>query len=626
MSISTLHASPIALRRLCDNLAHWAFTDFDGARGALIELADQMSPRTPFELRLSFHRSAAFLENQWQHYERALGHGQQAISILESIADNPGLVETWADIAAVNLNCRDWQSAQHCLDQARLYCNDSTPPRLRAHMDCREGFLHLHLGNTNAALERFLQAQKQLTGLRDDAPLKDFYILTLVLSGLGDLYERLNEMEKSLQAFRSVLPIVEHHHLRPRLAWHYLNAGRVAYTGKDYASARACFEDVLRYAGEGDAEARTHALGNLGIIASVTGEVNRAKFFFDQAAALYEHPVKQSDFTNLSKIESYRAGLLTQSSNYVEARFFLEKAYEIGAKGQDLFHLEHICSTLAKVNEELDDYAEAYRWQVLATDYTAAHARQLRNRDREEIEVRHQLERSRQEAQMARLRISGLQLRALRAQMNPHFLFNVLNAIQGLITSGRNNEAETYLAKFARMMRHTLEYSELEVVDLEQEIEFLERYLDINRKLRFRERLDFQIVVSPKLDQNDLTVPTMIIQPFVENAIEHGIRPRQAGLLRVEFLPGDDDNTLRCIIEDDGVGYNKGREKQSELPDFQKHRSKGMEITRDRLHLLHQLNSKASGEFIHITDLGELTNGQRSGTRVEVLLPILEEM
>ncbi|HMX40598.1 MAG TPA: histidine kinase, partial [Saprospiraceae bacterium] len=213
----------------------------------------------------------------------------------------------------------------------------------------------------------------------------------------------------------------------------------------------------------------------------------------------------------------------------------------------------------------------------------------------------------------------------LRAQMNPHFMFNVLNAIQGLITSGRNNEAETYLAKFARMMRHTLEYSELEVVDMEQEIEFLERYLDINRKLRFRERLDFQIVVSPDLDQNDISVPTMIIQPFVENAIEHGIRPRQAGLLRVEFLPGTNDDTLLCIIEDDGVGYNIGRQKQSELPDFQKHRSRGMEITRDRLKLLHQLHRKASGDFIQIIDLGEAYKGQRTGTRVEVLLPLLDE-
>ncbi|HNG90538.1 MAG TPA: histidine kinase, partial [Saprospiraceae bacterium] len=435
----TLHASPPALRRLCDNLAHWAFTDFDRARGALVELADQIGPRTSFELRLSYHQSAAFLENQWQHYDRALGHCQQAIAILESLADSTGLVEMWADTAAVYLNGRQWEMAQECLDNARQYATDATPARLRANMDCREGFLHLHLGNTNDALDRLLKAKDLLRDIHDGAPLKDFYLLTLTLSGLGDLYERVNEMDKSLQAFSSVLPIVERHQLRPRLAWHYLSAGRVAFAGKDLASARASFEGVLRYAGEGDSEARTHALANLGIIASIDGEVPRARSLFDQAAAMYVLPTKPSDFTNLSRIETFRAGLLTQSGDYEGAKALLEKAYDIGLKGQDLFHLEHICSTMAQVHEELDDYAGAYRWQLLSTDYTAQHFRQLHNREREEIEVRHQLERSRQEAQMARLRVSGLQLRALRAQMNPHFMFNVLNAIQGLVTSGRNS-------------------------------------------------------------------------------------------------------------------------------------------------------------------------------------------
>lgn len=225
---------------------------------------------------------------------------------------------------------------------------------------------------------------------------------------------------------------------------------------------------------------------------------------------------------------------------------------------------------------------------------------------------------------MARLRVASLQLRALRAQMNPHFMFNVLNAIQGLITSGRNNEAESYLAKFAKMMRHTLEYSDLEVVTLEQEIEFLERYLDINRKLRFRDKLEYKIVAPGGADMNDFMVPTMILQPFVENAIEHGIRPRKAGHLHIEFQMSDDGQILKCIIEDDGVGYNKGKQKLSEGADFQSHRSRGMEITRERLTLLHQLQKHEPGDFIRINDLGDLTYGERTGTRVEVLLPVLE--
>jgi len=175
-------------------------------------------------------------------------------------------------------------------------------------------------------------------------------------------------------------------------------------------------------------------------------------------------------------------------------------------------------------------------------------------------------------------------------------------------------------------MRHTLEYSELEVVTLEQEIEFLERYLDINRKLRFREKLDFKIIAPKNFDLDDLLIPTMIIQPFVENAIEHGLRPRQEGHLTIQFeLLADDETLLRCIIEDDGVGYNKGREKQVAQMGFQKHRSRGMEITTERLNLLHELQHRDGDNYIQINDIADLTQGQRTGTRVEVLLPLLEE-
>ncbi|MCC7244916.1 MAG: hypothetical protein IT269_04510, partial [Saprospiraceae bacterium] len=86
----------------------------------------------------------------------------------------------------------------------------------------------------------------------------------------------------------------------------------------------------------------------------------------------------------------------------------------------------------------------------------------------------------------------------------------------------------------------------------------------------------------------------------------------------------EDDNLLRCIIEDDGVGINKGREKQANLPEFQKHRSRGMDITQERLNLLHQLQKRTSDHFIQIHDLADLSYGQKTGTRVEVLLPILE--
>ncbi|MBK7937921.1 MAG: histidine kinase, partial [Lewinellaceae bacterium] len=529
-----------------------------------------------------------------------------------------------ADLAAIHLNRRDWRAAEKGLDRARRYLNDNASPILRAHLACREG-LHLHLGNHRQALDCLMEAEKDMLNLDEEtAGLKDYYIQTLIFSGLGDLYERLGEKAKSFEAYRCVLPVVERHGLRPRLSWHYLNAGRAAMAQQDVTQAQACFEKAMQVVSEGESEAKTHALGNLGILALWADNTARALALFDKAAAEYENPSKPADFTNLSKIESWRAGLFSQLNDLVKAQFHLEKAWETGQNGHDLYPLSQIAQNLAALHGQQKAFEEAYEWQRRASELATTHFNQLRDREREEIEARHQLEHSRQEAQMARLRVASLQLRALRAQMNPHFMFNVLNAIQGLITSGRNNEAESYLAKFAKMMRHTLEYSDLEVVTLEQEIEFLERYLDINRKLRFRDKLEYKIVAPGGADMNDFMVPTMILQPFVENAIEHGIRPRKAGHLHIEFQMSDDGQILKCIIEDDGVGYNKGKQKLSEGADFQSHRSRGMEITRERLTLLHQLQKHEPGDFIRINDLSDLTHGDRTGTRVEVLLPVLE--
>ncbi len=624
-SDSVAPPSPAYLRRLCAHLERSIFTDFEQARAMLKELAAAIHPGLPFDIRLAYHRSAAFLENQWQRWEPALAHAYQAIAIYENLADSPALAEMWADVSAVHVNQRAWNAAQESLDRAHNYLDPASPPRVRANVTCREGFLHLHLGNLNQALVCFQEAEKDLMGLDASAERKDFYLLTLVLSGLGTLYERLGDKEKSLEAFRRVLPIAEEHRLRPRLPWHFLHTGRVALALDNAQQAREYFEYALRFAGEGEEEVRTQALGNLGILAFLADRPDEAFTLFDQAAAQYAHPDSEDDFTNLSKIESWRAGVILRKGDREQGQLHLEKAYEYGVKGRDIHLLSQICFNLAAMYAQDSRYERAYFYQLRTTELTTEHYEQLRDRDREELEARHHIERSRQDAQMARLRVAGLQLRALRAQMNPHFMFNALNAIQGLVTSGRNNEAESYIAKFAKMMRQTLEYSDLEVVPLEQEIEFLDRYLDINRKLRFRDQLDYKIIVSPELERLDIYLPTMILQPFVENAVEHGLRPRKAGKLRIEFSLGKQEDTLLCVIEDDGLGYLAGRAKQSDQMAFQKHRSRGMDITHERLALLHQLQRKQEGQFVVITDLGEQSGGEHTGTRVEVILPIMEE-
>jgi sensor histidine kinase YesM len=199
-------------------------------------------------------------------------------------------------------------------------------------------------------------------------------------------------------------------------------------------------------------------------------------------------------------------------------------------------------------------------------------------------------------------------------------MYNALNAIQNYITSNEIKNAAKYLAKFAQLMRQSLEYSDLEIISLEKELEFLRDYLTINQKLRF-ENLDFEIVVDDEIEEDILGVPTMIVQPYVENAIEHGLRTRRKGRINIRFSSFN-DYTLLCVIEDNGIGRDAARRLQEKDQDFVNHKSRGTSITEKRLEILHQ--SKGEEMFVNIIDLKDPETDEPTGTRVEIQIPIVE--
>ncbi len=210
--------------------------------------------------------------------------------------------------------------------------------------------------------------------------------------------------------------------------------------------------------------------------------------------------------------------------------------------------------------------------------------------------------------------LSELEMKALRAQMNPHFIFNCINSINRLVLSGEGEGASRYLGKFAKLIRLMLENSENPTVSLEDELVMLEAYLQLE-SLRFKEKIRYQIVVDDTIDRETTCLPAMVLQPFVENAIWHGLMPKEGdGLIKITIQ--EDEDGLKCIIEDNGVG----REKALALTEGNtlKKRSLGLQITEERLKLL---SKERLRELIRITDLKDSMN-RALGTRVDVLIPI----
>jgi tetratricopeptide (TPR) repeat protein len=209
-----------------------------------------------------------------------------------------------------------------------------------------------------------------------------------------------------------------------------------------------------------------------------------------------------------------------------------------------------------------------------------------------------------------------LEMQALRAQMSPHFIFNSLNSINRFILQNNKAQASEYLTKFSKLVRLILQNSRAALIPLESELESLQLYLELEA-IRFEHHFDYKIIVEDELDVSVLKVPPLIIQPYAENAIWHGLMHKEEkGNLEIELFQEDD--VLFCKITDDGIGRKKAVELKSKSASTYK--SMGMRISADRIALLQQ--KKEADSYIIITDL-VLPDGKSGGTEVVLKIPVI---
>jgi tetratricopeptide (TPR) repeat protein len=208
-----------------------------------------------------------------------------------------------------------------------------------------------------------------------------------------------------------------------------------------------------------------------------------------------------------------------------------------------------------------------------------------------------------------------LEMQALRAQMNPHFIFNSLSSINRFILQNNRNQASEYLTKFSKLVRLILQNSQVSMIPLESELESLQLYLELEA-VRFEHHFSYKVSVDNELDVMALRVPPLVIQPYAENAIWHGLMHKEdKGSLAIAIF--QDADCLCCKITDDGIGRKKAQDLKSRSANS--HKSMGMRITAERISLLQrQTNQKA---LITITDL-VLPDGNPGGTEVLLKLPL----
>ena len=226
------------------------------------------------------------------------------------------------------------------------------------------------------------------------------------------------------------------------------------------------------------------------------------------------------------------------------------------------------------------------------------------------------IRRRQQEEKRLSRRLVEMEHMALQAQMNPHFIFNCLNSIQQYIFDQDIFAANKYLTGFSKLIRETLQNSSRSFISIAGEVSYLSAYLSLE-KLRFKEKMDYSIDVDSAINQHTVVIPPMLIQPYVENSMRHGLRHKTSGkgYIRIKFEQSS--SSLTVIVEDNGIGRKKAAGyKTGEHIEYQ---SRGMSLTAERISMMNAIHGEGIG--VNVIDLKDDMD-QPIGTRVIVRFPL----
>ncbi len=207
------------------------------------------------------------------------------------------------------------------------------------------------------------------------------------------------------------------------------------------------------------------------------------------------------------------------------------------------------------------------------------------------------------------------QQRLLRTQMNPHFIFNSLSSIQHLVVNEDPEKASIYLAKFSTLVRSVLYSSNKDSITIDDELKTIESYLAL-QKIRYSNKFEYNIDIDPQIDTESLTIPPMLAQPFIENAIEHGIKHKKGkGNIIIRFALHN--GSIHLEVEDDGVGRTKAQELEKDLN--KDHQSMATKITRERIKVINKkLKNKIEFEIVDLKS----EKSENFGTLVKIVIPL----
>jgi len=433
---------------------------------------------------------------------------------------------------------------------------------------------------------------------------------------LGETYLSAGEYDKALKIFLGSVDVIRNFkgfddHL---LAECLLNIGNCYAGKKKYALA-------LKYAKEGSD--RSVKYGNrLYDERSFTVEgyqlLSEIYYHLGKTKLAYDYLKRYSTIKDSTQNKQYLWRLSNQLNNYKKEAEDEKKRSEIRLLNKD----NELKDGQLKQQAAFRKFFVAVFVALVVAGIFIFRSLSLKRKteklQREQLESKlrvQQLENEKKQAELQQ-QAAELEMQALRAQMNPHFIFNCLSSINRFILKNESKIASNYLTRFSRLMRMVLMNSQKPLITLENELDMLGIYLEMER-LRFKNSFDYGITFLNAIDTDNVFIPPLLLQPFCENAIWHGLMHLPAGRDgkddhgRLDIVLTMQDNVLNCIITDNGIGREIAGEMKSKTAE--KEKSMGLKITTERLALLNR--EKGLHTFYEIEDLKD-ENGEAAGTKV----------
>ncbi|MFT3682366.1 MAG: histidine kinase [Ferruginibacter sp.] len=474
------------------------------------------------------------------------------------------------------------------------------------------------------AIEQYKKAQQVYIAAKDSAGY------AAALQGIGIVYDLQDKSDSAMDCYHKALDINLRNGFKLNAAENYSNIGVVykdegQYSRAYYYISKAIetFRELNRTANVKQAEIN---IGELICSAPdsffVANNIPAAKKY-DQAVSLFKAIIAYAEESEDLRLQAkgweglsvayekkgdYKSGYAAlDKKQQLQDSLVNEEQIEETTKQADNFEFEkREAVTLAKHDLEIKQEQTIKRSITIGAAIIllgAFASFMFYKRKRDAV--------TRQREAEFKTEVTNTEMKALRSQMNPHFIFNSLNSIGDYIAKNNVQEADRYLGKFAKLMRMILENSEQKDVPLSSDLKALELYMQLEA-LRMNQKFTYEIKVDDDIDKDATLVPPLILQPFVENSIWHGIAQKEGKGKILICIKKENDDMINCVVEDDGVGRKQNAAAKVVIPGSDK-TSLGMKITQARIDILNK--TKNSNAAVKLSDLEQ-------GVRVEVKLPL----